>query len=146
MLYGKKIIYLTIPFIFATSCALIPKRGLSLRESVILRAERLIGAPYKYNGADTSGFDCSGFVYYVFSKEGILLPHSTDKLIKTGRTVSLRRAMKGDLVFFKIEKEGLHVGIYAGKGTFIHASTTGVKREILNKYWKKRLIKIKRLI
>ncbi len=146
MLYGKKFIYLTLPIIFSFSCASIPKKGISLRESIILMAERLIGAPYKYGGADIYGFDCSGFIYYVFSKDGVLLPRSTDKLIQTGRTVSFRRASKGDLMFFRLEKEGLHVGIYAGKGTFIHASKMGVKKEILNRYWKKRLIKIKRVI
>ncbi len=146
MIYGKKFIYLTILFLFFSSCASIPRRKVSLRESVVLRAERLIGTPYRFGGGDTSGFDCSGFVYYVFSKEGILLPRSTEELIKIGKRVPLRRAEKGDLIFFKIEKEGLHVGIYTGKGTFVHASSTGVKREVLDRFWKKRIIKIKRVI
>ncbi len=146
MLYEKEIIYLTIPFFLLSSCVSIPRRGVSLRESVVLRAERLIGIPYRFGGADISGFDCSGFVYYVFSKEGILLPRSTENLIKTGKRVSLRRAEKGDLIFFRIEKEGLHVGIYTGNETFIHASSTGVRKEFLDRFWKKRIIKIKRVI
>lgn len=146
MFYGKKTIYLTLSVIFATSCASIPKRELSLRERVVLRAERLVGAPYKFGGADLNGFDCSGFVYYVFFNEGILLPRSTNELFKKGKTISIRRAEKGDILFFKIEKENLHVGIYTGKRTFIHASSTGVKIDVLNKFWKKRMIKIKRVI
>lgn len=146
MVYGKKVIYLTLPVFFLSSCASITKRQVSLRESVVSRAERLIGIPYRFGGADISGFDCSGFVYYVFSREGILLPRSTEKLIKTGKRVSLKRAEKGDLIFFKIEKEGLHVGIYTGGGTFVHASFTGVKRETLDRFWKKRIIQIRRVI
>lgn len=146
MVYGKKVIYLTLPVFFLSSCASITKRQVSLKESVVLRAERLIGIPYRFGGADISGFDCSGFVYYVFLKDGIVLPRSTEKLIKTGKRVTLKRAEKGDLIFFRIEKEGLHVGIYTGKGTFVHASSTGVKREILDSFWKKRIIKIKRVI
>lgn len=146
MLYGKKIIYLILSVIFATSCASIPKKGFSLRERIVLRAERVLGAPYKFGGADLTGFDCSGFVHYVFSNEGILLPRSTNELLKKGKTVPMRRAQKGDILFFKIEKENLHVGIYTGKRTFIHASSTGVKMEVLNEFWKKRMIKIKRVI
>lgn len=146
MLYGKKIIYLFLFLIITSSCATIPRRGGSLRENIVLRAEANIGAPYRYGGADTSGFDCSGFVYYIFSREGIILPRSAEELIKMGRKVSLRRIKEGDLIFFKFEKEGLHVGIYTGKGTFIHASSSGVKKELLNDFWKRRILRIKRLI
>lgn len=146
MFYGKKIIYLIIPVLLLPSCATIPKRGSSIRDNIVSRAENLIGTPYRYGGADISGFDCSGFVYYLFLIEGILLPRSTEKLFKIGKTIPFRRMKRGDLIFFKIEKEGLHVGIFAGKKIFIHASSNGVKKEILNEFWRKKIVKIKRVI
>ncbi|MGQ9617513.1 MAG: C40 family peptidase [Candidatus Aminicenantia bacterium] len=146
MLYEKKISCTILFIIFSISCATIPKRSLTLKENITLRAEKLIGTPYRPGGSDPSGFDCSGFVYYVFSSEGIILPRSTEKLIKIGKQVPLRRASRADLIFFRFEKKILHVGIYEGKGVFIHASSKGVKRNILDKYWKKRMIKIKRVI
>ncbi len=146
MFYRKKIFLTLFIFLIFLSCATFPKRSTSLRDNIVNRAESYIGCPYKNGGIDPSGFDCSGFVFYIFQKEGILLPRSTDRLLKTGRTVSLKRAEKGDLIFFRVEKKTLHVGIYEGEGKFIHASSTGIRREVLNDYWKKRLIKIKRVI
>lgn len=86
-------------------------------------ARHLLGVPYVYGGTSPRyGFDCSGFVRYVYSKFGVSLAHSSYALFSRGRRIG-RWAMKpGDLVFF--DGEG-HVGIYLGHDRFIHAPHTG---------------------
>jgi cell wall-associated NlpC family hydrolase len=86
-------------------------------------ANRLTGVPYRWGGASPrAGFDCSGFVQYVFAKVGIELPHYAAGQYGHGRRVSRGSLRPGDLVFFS----GLgHVGIYAGGGKFIHAPRRG---------------------
>jgi cell wall-associated NlpC family hydrolase len=85
-------------------------------------AMRYLGTPYVWGGASPSGFDCSGFVMYVFSQIGVSLPHSSYAMYGYGTPVSLGDLQAGDLVFF----DGLgHMGIYVGGGSFIHAPHTG---------------------
>jgi cell wall-associated NlpC family hydrolase len=86
-------------------------------------ANRLTGVPYVWGGASPrSGFDCSGLVQYVYGKLGISLPHYTVSQYRHGRAVSRKSLRPGDLVFF----HGLgHVGIYAGRGKYIHAPRSG---------------------
>jgi cell wall-associated NlpC family hydrolase len=85
-------------------------------------AMRYLGVPYRWGGASPSGFDCSGFVMYVFAQMGISLPHSTYSLWNVGVSVSRDQLQPGDLVFFS----GLgHMGIYIGGNQFIHAPHTG---------------------
>jgi cell wall-associated NlpC family hydrolase len=85
-------------------------------------AMQYLGTPYVWGGASPSGFDCSGFVMYVFAQVGISLPHSSYAQYGYGSPVSLSQLQPGDLVFF----DGLgHVGIYVGGGSFIHAPHTG---------------------
>jgi cell wall-associated NlpC family hydrolase len=91
-------------------------------------ARRLIGVPYRYGGTSPrSGFDCSGFVRYVFEHFGIDLPHSSYAQFSLGRKVPRRALKPGDLVFF----DGVgHVGLYIGSGRFIHAPHTGTRVSI----------------
>ena len=85
-------------------------------------AMRYLGVPYVWGGASPSGFDCSGFVMYVYGQMGVSLPHSSYAQYGYGSAVSLSQLQPGDLVFF----DGLgHVGIYVGGGSFIHAPHTG---------------------
>ena len=86
-------------------------------------ARRFIGVPYRYGGfSPGTGFDCSGFVRFVYGHFGISLAHSSFSDMWRGRHVG-RWAMKpGDLVFFD---GGGHVGIYVGHGRFIHAPHSG---------------------
>jgi cell wall-associated NlpC family hydrolase len=99
-------------------------------------AMHYLGTPYVWGGASPSGFDCSGFVMYVFAQVGISLPHYTVAQYNYGDSVSVPRSelQPGDLVFFA----GLgHVGIYVGNGQFIHAPHTGdvVKIDSLGEGW-----------
>jgi cell wall-associated NlpC family hydrolase len=85
-------------------------------------AMQYLGIPYVYGGASPGGFDCSGFVMYVFAQVGISLPHNAAAQYGYGMPVSQDQLQPGDLVFFN----GLgHVGIYIGGGQFIHSPHTG---------------------
>jgi cell wall-associated NlpC family hydrolase len=85
-------------------------------------AMRYLGTPYVYGGASPGGFDCSGFVMYVFGQMGVSLPHNAAAQYGFGTPVSRADLQPGDLVFFN----GLgHVGIYIGGGQFIHSPHTG---------------------
>jgi cell wall-associated NlpC family hydrolase len=85
-------------------------------------AMQYLGVPYVYGGASPSGFDCSGFVMYVFAQIGVSLPHNAAAQYGSGTPVDRSQLAPGDLVFFN----GLgHVGIYIGGGSFIHSPHTG---------------------
>ncbi|MDF2751235.1 MAG: NlpC/P60 family protein [Gaiellaceae bacterium] len=97
-------------------------------------AMQYLGVPYRWGGADPSGFDCSGFSMYVFGKIGVSLPHHAASQYGLGSPVSKADLQAGDLVFFN----GLgHMGIYIGGGQFIHAPHTGdvVKISSLSDSW-----------
>jgi len=91
-------------------------------------AERLLGTRYAWGGSTPgSGFDCSGFVRYVYGHFGVTLAHSSYAQFDSGRRVTRGSLKPGDLVFF----DGLgHVGIYVGNGNFIHAPHTGTRVRI----------------
>jgi peptidoglycan DL-endopeptidase CwlO len=85
-------------------------------------AMQYLGVPYRWGGADPSGFDCSGFIMYVYAQVGVSLPHHAASQYGIGVSVSKDQLQAGDLVFFN----GLgHAGIYVGGGSFIHAPHTG---------------------
>jgi cell wall-associated NlpC family hydrolase len=103
--------------------------------NVVSIAMQYLGVPYVWGGASPStGFDCSGFVMYVFAQIGVSLPHHAASQYNYGVPVSRDQLAPGDLVFF----DGLgHVGIYIGNGQFIHAPHTGdvVKISSLYESW-----------
>ncbi|MCS4471347.1 NlpC/P60 family protein, partial [Clostridium botulinum] len=89
---------------------------------VISYARQYLGTPYVYGGTSPSGFDCSGFVQYVYrNAAGISLPRTTYDQIGVGSRVSQDQLQPGDLVF----PDTGHVGIYIGGGQMIHASKPG---------------------
>lgn len=107
-------------------------------------AEKYLGAPYKYAGSTSSGFDCSGFTSKVFSENSYKLPRRSEDQGKAGRSVYIREVRPGDLLFFATSGGARvsHVGIVheignSGEVKFIHASTSkGVIISSLNeKYW-----------
>lgn len=95
-------------------------------KALIEEAEKYIGIPYLYGGTTPDGFDCSGYVKYVFEKFGITLKRvSRDQYASCGTEVKRKDLQPGDLVFFGTDGSVSHVGIYTGEGMMIHSPTTG---------------------
>ncbi|MDU4959967.1 MAG: NlpC/P60 family protein [Sporomusaceae bacterium] len=87
-------------------------------------ARGFLGVPYAWAGASPNGFDCSGFVYYLYLKAGVQLPRMADGQFAVGTPVSRAELQPGDLVFFSTYEPGpSHSGIYAGNNLFVHASS-----------------------
>jgi cell wall-associated NlpC family hydrolase len=90
---------------------------------VVRYARRFVGVPYAWGGTSPrTGFDCSGFVRYVYKRFGISLPHSSYGDMAHGRPVVRKHLLPGDLVFFA---GGSHVGIYVGSNRMIDAPYSG---------------------
>ena len=110
----------------------------------------MVGRPYKFKGDTPGGFDCSGLVRYSYLTAGVNVPHGTGHLRNVTRSVGLRNARKGDLLFFdQSGKKYSHVGIYVGDDEFVHAPSTGggVRREsITDPYWKKHYLDTRRFL
>ena len=114
-------------------------------------AESFVGTPYRWGGASPAGFDCTGFVMWVFSQFGVSLPHNEAGQLASGESVSADDLQPGDvLVFANTYRRGLsHVGIYVGDGQFVHAANerTGVIVSALwDSYWGPRLVGAARAI
>ena len=108
----------------------------SMVRGIIQNAYQYIGTPYVYGGTSPGGFDCSGFVRYVFANYGVYLPRTADAQYEVGRHVS--SLQPGDLVFFSTDGYGVsHSGIYIGNNEFISAtSSSGVRVDSLAcGYW-----------
>ncbi|WP_346354218.1 NlpC/P60 family protein [Azotosporobacter soli] len=85
-------------------------------------AQQFYGTPYAWGGTSPGGFDCSGFIYHVFSRFNIAMPRVADAQYYSG--ISVSDPQPGDLVFFSTYEPGpSHVGIFIGNGQFIHASS-----------------------
>jgi len=106
-------------------------------------ARDLAGTPYKYGGhSPQTGFDCSGFVDYVFRHSAhVSLPHNSHQISRHGYPVKLSQLREGDLVFYNTNHSAYsHVGIYLGNNRFIHAPSSGgrVRTEDMREaYWKR---------
>ncbi|HEY3064925.1 MAG TPA: C40 family peptidase [Methylomirabilota bacterium] len=114
-----------------------PTRYAATRSQVVDAAMKYVGAPYARGGASPAGFDCSGFVMFVYGRAGLRLPHGADKQYQLGLAVSRDALAPGDIVFF----DGLrHSGIYIGDARFIHATKPGdvVKVSRLDEEWYRR--------
>lgn len=94
---------------------------------VVPDAEQYIGVPYVYGGSSPSGFDCSGFVQYVYARQGVELPRTSRQMAGSGVPVNpgARTMTAGDLMLFTQGGRISHVAIYAGGGRFIHSSSSG---------------------
>lgn len=117
--------------------------------SVSGTALRLRGAPYRNGGADPSGFDCSGFIHYVFGQHGMDVSRTVDGLFRMGAEVSRSDIQAGDLLFFATSSQGpSHVGMAIGTDEFVHApSSAGVVRveRLSSTYWTARFVAARRL-
>ena len=97
--------------------------AISMVRNIIGSAMALRGVPYVFGGTSPSGFDCSGFVQYVFRKAGINLPRMADEQYNAVNKTLFPK--EGDLVFFSTYAPGVsHVGVYIGNDNFVHASSS----------------------
>lgn len=115
-------------------------------DNVVKSATGLTGIPYRFGGTTTKGFDCSGFVQYVYKKSGKSV--ARDTLGQYAQSKKVSTPQPGDLVFFQnTYRKGIsHVGIYIGNNKFVHAG--GKQSQITslnNSYWKSKFHSFKRL-
>ena len=96
----------------------------SIGEQIVAFAEQFLGTPYVWAGSSPSGFDCSGFVSYVFKNFGYTVNRTAASMYTNGVAVDKSELQIGDAVFFASSSESIgHVGIYIGDGEFIHCSS-----------------------
>ena len=107
---------------------------------ILAKATQYLGTPYVYGGASPSGFDCSGFVYYVYGTFGISVGRTPDAQYSAGTVVDKASLQPGDIVLFSnTYASGIsHSGIYAGNGQFIHSPnsrSTVSYSDLTSGYW-----------
>ncbi|MBQ7516224.1 MAG: C40 family peptidase [Schwartzia sp.] len=109
---------------------------------IIATGRKYTGVPYSFGGTTPKGFDCSGFVQFVFRQHGYAIPRMADEQYHLGKKVKKRKELvPGDLVFFSTYEPGAsHCGIYLGQNKFLHVSSRrGVRVDNLDdEYWKPR--------
>lgn len=119
---------------------------------VIRLARSLVGTPYKWGGySPRTGFDCSGFIWYVYHENGVDLPRMSWQQLGAGSPVKRADIRPGDLVFHQVDKDGksLHVGIVTDRGTFVHAPSSGkrVMESSLNSpFWMEHFLGARRVL
>ncbi|WP_042145561.1 NlpC/P60 family protein [Paucisalibacillus sp. EB02] len=113
--------------------------------NIIQTAYAHVGTPYVWGGSAPGGFDCSGFLQYVYSSHGISIPRTVSDIWNFGASVDSLSV--GDLVFYQTYKPGpSHAGIYIGNGQFIHAGLDGVEvSNMSDSYWQSRYLGAKRI-
>ena len=113
-------------------------------QEVILNALSLTGIQYKYGGnSPETGFDCSGYVRYVFKQAlNLTLPHNARAMSQIGTQIAQSQLKPGDLVFFNTLKNKFsHVGIYVGDDHFVHSPSAGKQVKVVSikeSYWASR--------
>jgi cell wall-associated NlpC family hydrolase/LysM repeat protein len=114
-------------------------------------AKDQLGIRYRWGGTSRGGFDCSGFVQYVYKKNGVSLPRTSREMASAGRAISRDNLKKGDLILFATRggRGVSHVGMYIGSGKFIHASSGGgrVRTDSLSSsYYSRRIVTTRRVV
>jgi hypothetical protein len=104
------------------------KGGYYDKTNILLNAKKYLGGKYVWGGTLPNGFDCSGYVQYVYKKEGVQLPRTAFQQSKVGKDVTWQTLQEGDLLFFLTDKSRnipvTHVGLYLGEDKFIHAASS----------------------
>ena len=121
--------------------------GIGVYSDVVNKALAQKGVKYVWGGQTTSGFDCSGFIHYVYNQAGVSMSR-TNTVGYYSRSVYIENPIPGDLVFFdNTYQKGLsHMGIYLGNGNFVHAGSSGITVANVNdSYWKSKFNSYKRL-
>lgn len=119
---------------------------------LVERAKRYLGSKYFWGGTTPRGFDCSGYMQYLYKKVGMTIPRTALQQSKLGISINKKNLKKGDLLFFKTtDKRAIpitHVGMYIGNKKFIHAASKkkGVIISSINGKYKYKFIKAKRFL
>jgi cell wall-associated NlpC family hydrolase len=129
-----------------------PARPLSkARTRVVETATSFLGAPHKAKGTTPEGFDCTGYVFYVFQQAaGLTLPRRSHDQVQIGQSLSPTDLEAADLVYFSVPRQtAFHVGLYLGAGRFIHAPGVNGQVEIANlgqDRWRTRFLGARRVL
>ena len=118
-------------------------------QQILSFAAQFLGTPYVWGGTTPSpGFDCSGYIQYVYRHAGISLNRTSEQQFNNGVSVSRSELRPGDLVFFHTYSSGAsHVGIYVGNNTMINSSNGGVAYDDMsNSYWAARYLGARRVV
>ncbi|WP_421381533.1 cell wall-binding repeat-containing protein [Bacillus salacetis] len=115
-------------------------------DALVQTAKKYLGTPYKWGGTTPSGFDCSGYLMYVYGQHNISVARTTTDIWNQGTRVS--QPAVGDIVVFETYKPGpSHVGMYIGNNEFIHSGNDGVEiTSLSNSYWNPRYLGSVRVI
>jgi cell wall-associated NlpC family hydrolase len=124
-------------------------------DSMIVFAKEFLGLPYRYKGYDKSGFDCSGYIHYIFKKFGYDIPRSSIGLANIGTEIKLSEVKKGDLLFFqgrnisnkKIGHVSMVIDVDENSVTMIHSTRRGIIIDRLAEinYYKQRFVTARHL-
>jgi cell wall-associated NlpC family hydrolase len=103
-----------------------PRPVTDVRQRIVQTATAHLGAPARQGGDTPKGFDCTGFVFYVYHEAAkITLPRKSHDQVQIGKAISPIDLQPGDLIYFTVPKSrSFHVGLYVGEGRFIHAPGT----------------------
>ena len=127
----KRAALIALASLLVGACATAPPRPQSpappgiTATAFVAGAAAMLGRPYRYGGADPSGFDCSGLVHFAAAGVGLQLPRTAQELLGTGTPVRREALAGGDLVFMHLTAKELHVGIAVDGARFVHAPSTG---------------------
>ncbi|HPI93535.1 MAG TPA: NlpC/P60 family protein [Deltaproteobacteria bacterium] len=125
-----------------------------LRLSIVESAYNYVGTPYVWGGTNPDGFDCSGFVKYVYEENGIRLSRTSGEQAHEGSLVSISELRPGDLIFFNMNRRNRrpidHVGLYLGEGHFIHAPSKRSRmiriENLENTYYLPKVVEARRVV
>ncbi len=115
-----------------------------------MAAKEMVGVRYRYGGSSpSSGFDCSGLIYYSYKRIGLRSPRTTRDLYRHARPVDRSELRTGDILFFKLDgKKVSHAAIYLGNGRMVHAPSRGKRvsyASLRSRFWRSRFIGAGRL-
>ena len=157
----KKIVFLWTFILLLMSCGTSKKvaktsnKTHTKSEKIVENALKYKGVKYRFGGTTKKGMDCSGIVYVSFLEENVQLPRISRDMAKTGQKIPLKKAQKGDLLFFKTSKKGRginHVGLIVSvknnKIRFIHSTTSRgvIISQLSEKYWKNAFVKAMKIL
>jgi cell wall-associated NlpC family hydrolase len=122
-----------------------------VRKRVVQTATAHLGAPAQQGGDTPKGFDCTGFVFYVYHEAAkITLPRKSHDQVQIGKAISPIELQPGDLIYFTVPKSrSFHVGLYVGEGRFVHApsATDPVRTDSLgDAQWRERFLGARQIL